>query len=323
MTKLLKTLTAEDLLMGLYPFSLPRLCFLCTALGLFHLWVPSLQASRDTSQGEVLSARVGIINHTPSFELEVTIDGQGPSVIGKGQTKTVFLDDKESPGTHQLKARAYVPSKHLDRCQIGKELTIMFQMTGAVEDSPAGKVGWHKVFTHRDFFPHLESFPPARRKAKPKGLGRILSEGYSLSTYEARSQEQQIHGLIRWASEKYRIPLALLKAVIEVESGFNVRAVSRKGAQGLMQLMPATCARFGVQRPFDAQENVEGGSKYLNYLLHDWSLRFPSSRRLALCLAAYHAGEGRVEQYGGVPPIKETRDYVREVLRRYRSWEKT
>jgi soluble lytic murein transglycosylase-like protein len=121
------------------------------------------------------------------------------------------------------------------------------------------------------------------------------------------------------ASQKYRIPAALLTAVIEVESGFNIQAVSQKGAQGLMQLMPATCTRFGVHEPFDPWENVEGGSRYLNYLLHQWSLRFPSGQRLALCLAAYHAGERKVEQYGGVPPFKETRAYVREVLRRYKS----
>ena len=310
--------------MGFYLFPVRSPCLLSAAVGLFCFWMPCLGASPDTSQGHLLYSTVGIINDTPSFQLEVTIDGRGPSVIGKGETRTFFLNGKEVPGKHKLVAKAYVPAKYLGRCQIGKEVTIPFQLTGEEKDSPAGRVGWYTTFTHRDFLPHLGSFPwKAYGRVEPKGLGKILSEGYSLARYEERRKEENIRGLIGWASQKYRIPVALLTAVIEVESGFDARAVSHKGAQGLMQLMPATCERFGVQRPFDPQENVEGGSKYLNYLLHQWSLKFSSTRRLALCLAAYHAGERKVEQYGGVPPIKETRDYVREVLRRYRSQGKT
>lgn len=310
--------------MHLNPFS-SRTRWLVYAVPVFLcLCVPCSGVSKETSREDSPCSKVGIINNTPSFQLEVTMDGQGPSVVGKGQTGTLFLKGEEIMGQHILKVKAYVLAKHSDRLQIGKALTVVFHITGEVKDSPAGRVGWYRAFTHRDFLPHLGSFPPARyAKAKPRGLGKMIYEGQSLARYEKRRERDSVRNLIRWASQKYRIPVALLTAVIEVESGFNVRAVSHKGAQGLMQLMPSTCARFGVQRPFDPHENVEGGSKYLNYLLHQWSLRFPSSRRLTLCLAAYHAGERKVEQCGGVPPIKETRDYVRKVLKRYRSSDRT
>ncbi|MDY6989833.1 MAG: transglycosylase SLT domain-containing protein [Thermodesulfobacteriota bacterium] len=252
------------------------------------------------------------------------MDGQGPSIVGKGQTGTLFLKGQEIVGQHILKVKAYILAKHSDRLQIGKALRVVFHITGEAQDSPAGRVGWYRTFTHRDFFPHLGSFPPASQAtAKPRGLGKIIYEGQSLARYERRRERDSIRDLIRWASQKYRIPVALLTAVIEVESGFDARAVSHKGAKGLMQLMPATCERFGVQRPFSPQENVEGGAKYLNYLIHQWSYRFPSYRRLEFSLAAYHAGERKVELYGGVPPFEATREYVRKVLKRYRSSDRT
>jgi len=297
---------------------------LYTALGLFCLWVPSLGASPHTSQEVSPCSKVGIINNTPSFQLEVTIDGQEPSIVGKGQTGALFLRGKEITGEHTLRVRAYILTRHSDRLQVGKALTVVFDMTGEAQDSPAGRVGWYRAFTYRDFFPHLGSFPPTRQAtAKPRGLGRIICEGQSLARYEERREQDSIRDLIGWASQKYRIPVALLTAVIEVESAFDARAVSHKGAKGLMQLMPATCARFGVQRPFSPQENVEGGAKYLSYLIHQWSFRFPSYRRLEFSLAAYHAGERKVERYGGVPPFEATRDYVRKVLKRYRSSDRT
>ena len=113
------------------------------------------------------------------------------------------------------------------------------------------------------------------------------------------------------AAAETGVPFALLKAVAKVESAFDPRARSVAGAEGLMQLMPETQARFGVADPFAPEESIRGGAKYLAWLLD----RFGGD--LELAVAAYNAGEGAVERFGGIPPFDETRRYVRRVLALY------
>jgi hypothetical protein len=113
---------------------------------------------------------------------------------------------------------------------------------------------------------------------------------------------------IRAAAERYGVPERLISAVIRVESGFNSRAVSRKGARGLMQLMPATASMLGVRDSFDPHQNIDGGVRHLRGLID----RFGNDVQLAL--AAYNAGEQAVISYRGIPPYAETRDYVTRVL---------
>ncbi len=113
---------------------------------------------------------------------------------------------------------------------------------------------------------------------------------------------------IREASQKYGVSQDLIESVIRAESNFNPKAVSSVGAQGLMQLMPGTAKDMGVNRPFDIQQNIDGGVKYLRRMLD----LFGQDTKLAL--AAYNAGPGNVKKYGGVPPYAETQKYVKKIL---------
>jgi hypothetical protein len=109
------------------------------------------------------------------------------------------------------------------------------------------------------------------------------------------------------------VPAALVKAVIAAESAFDSQAVSHKGAQGLMQLMPDTAARMGVDNPFEPAQNVRGGTTYLRAMIDRYG-------DLSRALAAYNAGPTAVDRYGGIPPYRETRDYVARVLTYYRRY---
>ncbi|HON00946.1 MAG TPA: lytic transglycosylase domain-containing protein [Acidobacteriota bacterium] len=138
------------------------------------------------------------------------------------------------------------------------------------------------------------------------GHGRRPAPGSSSRMREA-SADETYDALIQEAAQEYGVDEGLIRAVIQVESNFNPRAVSRKNCKGLMQLHPETATRFGVRDVFDPVENINGGVRYLRHLLD----RFGD--RLDWVLAAYNAGENAVLQYGGVPPYAETTGYVEKV----------
>ena len=117
--------------------------------------------------------------------------------------------------------------------------------------------------------------------------------------------------LIAKASRRYAVPESLVWAVIRAESGFDSRAVSRKGARGLMQLMPQTAAILGIRNPLDPRQNFVGGVRLLRALIDRYR------NDLLLAVAAYNAGEKAVLEYGGVPPFRETQEYVSRVMRFY------
>lgn len=138
-----------------------------------------------------------------------------------------------------------------------------------------------------------------------KVLGKAPTDSYLLARKDAATAFDDI---VKENAERERVDPKLVKSVMLVESNFNPRAVSPKGARGLMQLMPATARRYGVANSFDPVENIRGGVAYLSDLLDMFS------GDVVRALAAYNAGEGAVQRHGGVPPYPETREYVRRAM---------
>jgi soluble lytic murein transglycosylase-like protein len=136
----------------------------------------------------------------------------------------------------------------------------------------------------------------------------------TLGSAEARVTPKQVERLIVKAAQTWRVDPALVEAVIANESGFDARATSSTGAAGLMQLEPGTAAALGVRHPYDPNENITGGTRYIRGLLE----RFHGDIRRAV--AAYNAGPAAVEQYNGIPPYAETQNYVQKVLASYAAY---
>ena len=141
-----------------------------------------------------------------------------------------------------------------------------------------------------------------------------------LRRIELAAQKSVLHGetlfypIIFEAAYRYEVDPAIVKAIILAESSYNPRAVSKVGAQGLMQLMPITAKEMGVENSFNPQQNIHGGTAYFKKLL----TRYDGNVKLAL--AAYNAGSGKVQRYRGIPPYKATRTYIRKVLQYHRNY---
>jgi soluble lytic murein transglycosylase-like protein len=171
---------------------------------------------------------------------------------------------------------------------------------------------WADIYKYVDEHGHVHL---SDRRLGP-GYRRMVTD-YAVGSatpwrYRAADKEQFAPIIVQTA-ERYRLEPSLIHAVIAAESGYDPNAVSKAGAVGLMQLMPATAARYGVKDRRDPAQNIQGGTHYLSDLLK----RFNS---LSLALAAYNAGEGAVIDHGHrIPPFHETRDYVRKVITYYRA----
>ena len=154
------------------------------------------------------------------------------------------------------------------------------------------------------YFTNVQPNPSYQRAAYTPAPTRVAQRPSS-ADYGAYSQE------IAEAAARYAVPERLIWAVIRVESGFDHRAVSRKGARGLMQLMPETAAILGVRDSFNPRENIHAGARHLRALMERFGYDLP------LAIAAYNAGEKPVVAFRGIPPYPETREYVARVLRLY------
>ena len=128
-----------------------------------------------------------------------------------------------------------------------------------------------------------------------------------MTDFEALQPDRAYEGLIQEAAHLHGLDPALIRAVMQTESSFDPTVVSPVGAQGLMQLMPALAKEMGVIDPFDPRDNIMGGAKYLKQLLD------ANRGNVSLTLASYNAGPANVKRYKGIPPFKETRDYVRKI----------
>ena len=153
-----------------------------------------------------------------------------------------------------------------------------------------------------DLPPNLDT-----KKITPMPFGSLTK----LDTKPTSKSKEAILGYIKDASEKYGVEEKLIQAVVKQESGYNPDAISHVGAQGLMQLMPATAKDLGVKDAFNPKENIDGGVKYLRKMLD----KYHGNKILAL--AAYNAGPGAVDKYDGVPPYAETQNYVKSILSSY------
>ncbi len=152
---------------------------------------------------------------------------------------------------------------------------------------------------------------------RPSGPGWVFyaseSGNVPVIRFERQGKPKSIDELVEEISDTFRINANLVKAIIVTESNCNPSAVSKKGAQGLMQLMPATAKKLNVSQPLDPRENIVGGVKYIKGLMASYG-------DLRLALAAYNAGPGAVRKYAGIPPYRETINYVKKVIRFYKKF---
>jgi hypothetical protein len=171
---------------------------------------------------------------------------------------------------------------------------------------------------HADIYVRIHQDGNKEFTNRPSGWGWIfyMKEDGSdpVIHFAVQDKPKSIDEIVGEIAKKFEIEAALVKAIIKAESNCNPNAVSPKGAQGLMQLMPATAKGLKVEKPFDPKENILGGVKYIKGLMASYG-------DLRVALAAYNAGPGTVQKYSGIPPYRETVNYVKKVLKFYKAFQ--
>ena len=186
-------------------------------------------------------------------------------------------------------------------------ITIVIMIMLAVPAVPSSRIGQVSAYPVPEYQPAGK--PADSRSAKSPQLFEKMHTYAKDPDHAVRIRDDILFYVhIAEAAEKYNVDPALIQAIIMTESSFNPEAVSRRGAQGLMQLMPATAKSLGVSNSLDPGANIDGGVRYFRSLLD----RFEGDVRLSL--AAYNAGAGNVRAYGGIPPFRETQDYIKKIF---------
>lgn len=225
-----------------------------------------------------------------------------------------FRDEGRSRGRHGLPRYGNIVLSSRIRLSHGIYLVFLSVVSAILLSIsvPTLQAGMY-VCTDRSgavFFSNVPNGPTCKSFTLQKGLGRLT--GLATSTGSARYDRE-----IRKIARRYKVDPSLIKAIIHTESDFNHRAVSKCGAKGLMQLMPETARQLRVSNPFNASENIDGGTRYFRSLMDSFN------EDLTLSLAAYNAGPGLVSRTGGVPNIPETQRYIKKVLNYYKRYKAT
>lgn len=205
----------------------------------------------------------------------------------------------------------WVAMQTAGRSYIAKTALLVGAVCLLVAASSSWSLAWAKIYSYEDERGVLvltDTFPQGRTGVK------VMSNSTQKETMTRAQRRDQWDRYILSTANRYEVEPALIKAIIRAESNFDPLAVSPKGAEGLMQLMPPTAAMLNVVNSFDPVANIEGGVRYFKHLLDKFQ------GELELSLAAYNAGPAAVERHSGIPPFRETREYVSRVLSFYETY---
>ena len=226
-------------------------------------------------------------------------DLSGNSKSSTEKVSTSRIDQITTTGKYRKKFDANIALKNIKKKQTTKKIKTSSIRSPESDISPQSSAPKLKLLDKK----------PRKKSSKKKGKRVRYCLGGSFKALAKKAKKYDM--AITKYSKKYGVPKALIKAVITAESCFNPKALSPKGAQGLMQLMPATAKRFGVTERYNPNLNIKAGTNYLKFLTKYFK------KDMIKVIAAYNAGEGAVNKYKGVPPYKETKNYVRKVATLY------